>query len=326
MWAGHDNASVRAFDELGVRAPYGGAVFRLIADAMSYAVAAFYRFTPLTELEHRRATLLAECTQAGVSGSVLLAEEGVNGTLAGSTEGIDAAIAALRTLPGCADLAPAMSTAQARPFRRLKVRLRPEIVSLGVPAANPATCTGRRVAPEAWDDVLADPETVVIDTRNDYETDIGRFEGAVAPGTEGFRDFPAWWQANAQRFAGKRVAMYCTGGIRCEKASAHLLAEGVPEVRQLDGGILAYLAARPDGGGWRGACFVFDERVALGPGLTETEHTLCRACGRAVSADERAHATYRAGVSCAACHDRYSDADRARFAERQRQHDAGEIG
>jgi len=285
-------------------------------------VAAFYRFTPVADPAAARHAIARAACRAGVRGSVLIAAEGVNGTLAGPAEGLAEAIAAVRALPGCADLAPAMSRAAAMPFERLKVRLRPEIVPLGA-AGLDARRTGARVGPADWDAVLDDPGTVVLDVRNAYEIAIGRFDGAVVPETERFRDFPAWWRANAGRFAGRRVAMYCTGGIRCEKAAAWLLAEGVPEVRQLAGGILAYLAERAaTQSRWRGACFVFDGRVSLTHGLAEGGHVVCHACGGPVGPEGRASPHYREGVSCPACIDRYTEADRARFAERQRQIEA----
>lgn len=283
-------------------------------------VAAFYRFTPFEDPQALRGPLARAACGAGVRGTILLAREGVNGTVAGSADGVARVVAALRALPGCAGLAPRMSRAETPPFRRLKVRVRPEIVPLGMPGADPARRTGRQVPPAAWNALLDDPSVAVIDCRNAYETAIGGFPGAIDPGTGGFRDFPRWWEANRAALAGRRVAMYCTGGIRCEKASAWLLAEGVPEVLQLEGGILGYLAAVPEAESrWRGECFVFDGRVALGAGLGEGTHRLCHACGGAVGPADRARPEYREGVSCPACAGRYSEADRARFAERERQ-------
>ncbi|MEM8841105.1 MAG: rhodanese-related sulfurtransferase [Pseudomonadota bacterium] len=286
---------------------------------MSYVVAAFYHFTPLVPGDHR-AALIACAAAAGVRGTILLAPEGINGTIAGTRDGIDTVLSALKALPGCAGLEWKESTASAQPFRRLKVRLKREIVTLGVEGVDPNARVGRHVAPQDWNAVVDDPDTVVIDTRNDYEVAIGTFAGAVDPKTESFGAFPDWWRANRDRFAGKRIAMFCTGGIRCEKASSYLLGEGVPEVLHLKGGILKYLEDVPaEKSRWNGECFVFDGRVAVGHGLVEGDHALCHACGRAVSRSDRAHPEYREGVSCAACIEEYTDADRARFAERQRQ-------
>lgn len=286
---------------------------------MSFVVAAFYHFTPLLPAAHK--TGLSDlAASVGVKGTILLAPEGVNGTISGTRAGVDAVLAALRRLPGCAALDWKESTATEDPFRRLKVRLKKEIVTLGVPGVDPNERVGTHVAPGDWNRVIDDPDTVVIDTRNDYEVEIGTFQGAIDPETRSFGDFPHWWQANRARFDGKRVAMFCTGGIRCEKASSYLLGEGVPEVLHLRGGILNYLEETPDADSrWQGECFVFDGRVAVGHGLAEGDHTLCHACGRPVSSEERAHRAYRDGVSCRRCIGEYSDADRERFAERERQ-------
>lgn len=280
-------------------------------------VAAFYHFAPL-DAPARQAALARLACGAGVRGTILLAGEGVNGTIAGPTDGVARVLAHIRAWPGFAAMTAKFSTAEAPPFARLKVRLKAEIVSLGVPGVD-ARVTGTRVAPADWDAVLADPDTVVIDTRNDYEVAIGSFPGALDPRIAAFSDFPAWWAAQGAALAGRRVAMFCTGGIRCEKASAWLLGQGVAQVAQLDGGILAYLEQRPDGGAWAGECFVFDGRVALGPGLSPGRHVLCHACGRPVGPAGQADPAYVAGVSCPACVADYAPEDRARFAERQRQ-------
>ena len=229
-------------------------------------VAAFFRFTPLPDPAALAPPLRALAAECGVRGTVLLAPEGVNGTIAGTAEGVAAVFAHLRSFPGCADLLPRFSHAETMPFARLKVRLKREIVALGAPDLPPEAPTGTRVAPADWDRLLADPGVAVIDTRNAFEVAMGTFPGALDPRTARFRDFPAWWEANREALQGKRIAMFCTGGIRCEKASRWLLAQGVSEVLQLDGGILRYLAEVPEGC-WQGACFVFDERQALGPGL-----------------------------------------------------------
>jgi UPF0176 protein len=288
--------------------------------AMPLTVAAFYQFTPIADPASLRGRLVRAAGGAGVKGTILLAPEGINGTIAGPREGVDTVLAHIRALPGCAGLDWKESSAAAQPFRRLKVRLKTEIVALGVPGTDPNARVGTYVAAADWNTVVDDPDTVVIDTRNDYEVAIGSFQGAVDPGTASFRTFPDWWTRNHNRFTGKRVAMFCTGGIRCEKASSYLLGQGVPEVLHLKGGIVKYLEeVPPEQSRWHGECFVFDERVAVAHGLEEGTHSLCHACGRPVSPSDRAHPTYAEGISCPACITEYSDADRARFAERQRQ-------
>jgi len=287
---------------------------------MTVTVAALYRFTAFAEPASLRGPLVQVARGAGVRGTVLLAPEGINATIAGPRTGIDTVLAHIRTLPGCARLDWKESRAAENPFRRLKVRLKAEIVTLGVPGTDPNARVGTYVAPAEWNAVVADPDTVVIDTRNDYEVSIGSFTGAIDPATASFGDFPGWWALNRDRFAGKRVAMFCTGGIRCEKASSYLLGQGVPEVLHLKGGILKYLEQVPRAQSrWHGECFVFDERVAVGHGLVQGSHSLCHACGRPVSPANRAHPDYAEGISCPACIGEYSAADRARFAERQHQ-------
>jgi UPF0176 protein len=287
---------------------------------MAYTVAALYQFTPFPDPASLRGPLARLARKAEVKGTILLAPEGINGTIAGPREGIDAVLAHIRTLPGCAALEWKESAARRQPFRRLKVRLKAEIVTLGVPGTDPNERVGTYVAPADWNAVIDDPDTVVIDTRNDYEVGIGSFQSAIDPHTHSFREFPEWWAQNRDRFGTKRVAMFCTGGIRCEKASSYLLGQGVPEVLHLKGGILKYLEEVPeDQSRWQGECFVFDERVSVGHGLAPGHHGLCRACGRPVSASDRLDPAYIEGVRCPKCLGEYSAEDRARFAERQRQ-------
>ena len=288
---------------------------------MSHLIAAFYKFTPLEPAAHR-ADLGATARAASVKGTILLAPEGINGTIAGPPDGLAKVIDHIRGLPGCADIDWKQAAADRMPFRRLKVRLKREIVTLGQPS-DPTKRVGTYIEPEDWNAVVSEPDTVVIDTRNDYEVAIGSFAGAIDPKTASFGEFPSWWEANRDRLKGRRIAMFCTGGIRCEKATSWLLGQGVPEVLHLKGGILKYLETVPeDRSTWRGECYVFDERVAVGHGLAPGTHTMCHACGRPVSAAGRADPAYRKGVSCPACIGEYSDADRTRFAERQRQIDA----
>jgi UPF0176 protein len=200
------------------------------------------------------------------------------------------------------------------------VRLKREIVTLGQPHADPRRVVGTYVGPGDWNDLIRAHDVVLIDARNDYETAIGSFRGAIVPRTKSFRDFPGWWFANRERFAGRPVAMFCTGGIRCEKASSFLAQDGVAEVYHLEGGILRYLEEiGADHSLWEGECYVFDHRVSVGHGLQPGHYALCHACGRPVSEADKAHPAFEAGVRCPACVDEYSEADRGRFRERQRQ-------
>lgn len=287
---------------------------------MTLTVAALYKFAPFDAPAELRQPLLDACQAAGICGTLLLAREGINGTIAGSAPGIDAILGHIRSLPHCTDLEVKYSTADQAPFRRMKVRLKKEIVTLGVAGIDPARDVGTYVDPADWNALLDDPDTVVIDTRNDYEVSIGSFEGAINPATRSFSEFPDWFRAHRAAFQGKRVAMFCTGGIRCEKSTALLRAEGLTDVFHLKGGILAYLEHVPaDQSRWQGDCFVFDERVSVGHGLVEGEHSLCRACRMPLSQADRASAEYVEGLQCLHCASTRSDADRARYAERHRQ-------
>lgn len=283
-------------------------------------VAALYHFTRFPDPSALRGPLLSVCEANGVRGTLLLAVEGINGTIAGSRAGIDAALAHIRSLPGCAALEWKESAAEAMPFGKMKVRLKREIVTMGQPDVDPTASVGHYVEAADWNALISAPDVAVIDTRNDYEVEIGTFEGAVDPATRSFRDFPAWWQANKHRFHNKRIAMFCTGGIRCEKSTNYLLSQGVEDVFHLKGGILKYLEDVPeDDSKWHGQCFVFDQRVSLGHGLKQGEYDLCHACRRPLSPDDKLRPEYEDGVRCHRCVDEYSDADRDRFRERHRQ-------
>ncbi|MFN3953937.1 MAG: rhodanese-related sulfurtransferase [Pararhodobacter sp.] len=283
-------------------------------------VAALYHFIRFDDPAALKGPLAKLACAQGVKGSLLLAREGINGTIAGSRAGIDAVLAHIRALPGCAALEWKESPAETMPFGRMKVRLKREIVTMGQPDVNPPAGTGHYVAPAEWNALIAAPDVVVIDTRNDYEVAIGTFAGAVDPGTRSFGEFPAWWQANKHRFHNKRIAMFCTGGIRCEKSTNYLLGQGVEEVYHLKGGILNYLEKVPsEASRWQGGCFVFDQRVAVGHGLQPTGHSLCHACRRPLLAADHDRPEYEEGVSCHHCIAEFDDARRARFRERQRQ-------
>jgi UPF0176 protein len=285
-----------------------------------FTVAALYKFTPFADPAALRGPLLAVCEAVGVRGTLLLAREGINGTIAGDRAGIDTVLAHIRALPGCHDLDWKESTATDMPFGRVKVRLKREIVTMGEPDIDPRAEAGHYVEAAEWNALISAPDVVVIDTRNDYEVSIGTFDGALDPQTRSFREFPAWWRENAVRFGNKRIAMFCTGGIRCEKSTNFLLKEGVREVYHLKGGILKYLETVPETESlWHGECFVFDQRVSVGHGLREGSHGMCHACRRPISDEDRRDPRFEDGVSCPACHDETSEADRQRFRERQRQ-------
>jgi UPF0176 protein len=283
-------------------------------------VAAFYKFRRLDDHASWRRALLEMCRERGVKGTVLLASEGVNGTIAGPREGIQCVLGLLGAICGLTAAEVKFSEAAEMPFHRMKVRLKKEIVTMGVAGLDPATDAGIHVDPADWNRLIADPQTIVVDTRNGYETALGTFAGAVDPGTGNFSEFPNWAKRNRESLAGRRIAMFCTGGIRCEKATAYLRSLGLRDVFHLKGGILKYLEEVPEADSlWRGECFVFDERVSVGHGLREGKAELCRACRRPLTAADRSSPHYRPGISCGYCHDARSEGDRARYAERQRQ-------
>jgi UPF0176 protein len=287
-------------------------------------VAALYHFAPLDGLPAIRAGLLALCCHHGVKGTLLLAREGVNGTIAGSDAAIAAVVEHLRAVQGLAALEVKYSRAPALPFHRLKVRIKAEIVTMGQPDVDPLASAGRYVAAQDWNALIADPDTILIDTRNDYEVAAGTFTGAIDPQTASFREFPAWFRARREDLLGQgkqpKVAMFCTGGIRCEKSTAFLKGEGVEQVFHLQGGILKYLETVPaEQSLWRGECFVFDQRVTVGHGLVPGTHALCHACRRPVNLAAQQSPDYEEGVSCPACIGERSPADRARYRERHRQ-------
>ena len=286
-------------------------------------VAALYRFAAIADCEQVRDRLDSLC-RPDVRGTLLVAHEGLNGTIAGPDAAVGRVLAGIRALPGFAALDVKYARAETMPFHRLKVRIKPEIVTMGRPDLDPAVNAGTYVAAADWNALIRDPAVVVIDTRNDYEAAVGAFVGAVQPNTRGFRDFPDWFRTEGRALLDgprpPKVAMYCTGGIRCEKATAFLKAEGVGEVFHLEGGILRYLETTPEADSlWQGECFVFDERVAVGHGLTPGSHSLCRGCRMPVSEEGRASARYVEGVCCDRCHDSRTEADRARYLERAKQ-------
>lgn len=285
-----------------------------------FTIVALYHFTRFENPKTIQGPLAKLCCAEGISGTLLIAHEGINGTIAGSRQGIDAVLAHIRELPGCADLVWKESQSEDQPFRRMKVRLKREIVTMGQPDVDPRARVGHYVEPQDWNDLIRSPDVAVIDTRNDYEVAIGTFEGAIDPKTESFRDFPQWWEHNKDRFHNKRIAMFCTGGIRCEKSTNYLLGQGIEDVYHLKGGILKYLEDVPeDKSAWHGDCFVFDGRVSVSHGLKEGPHELCYACRRPILPEDMNRDSYEHGVSCHQCVDETSEADKARFRERQKQ-------
>ncbi len=283
-------------------------------------VAALYHFARFDRFEQIQKPLAKLCRSNEIVGTLLLASEGINGTIAGSRQGIDNVLAYIRNLPEFEALEHKESHADKLPFYRLKVRLKSEIVAMGVPETDPNKIVGTYVAPQDWNALIEDPDTIVIDTRNDYEIKVGTFKNAINPETDAFREFPNWVERNQNLLKGKKIAMFCTGGIRCEKSTAFVKSLGYDDVYHLKGGILKYLEEMPEEqSSWDGECFVFDERVSVKHGLELGEYKLCRACRHPLSPEDLRSDKFVAGVSCHHCYDKHSDADRARFAERQKQ-------
>lgn len=283
-------------------------------------IAALYKFTALPDAPALRDRLEQLCLAHGIKGTLLIAEEGINGTVAGSAQAIAALHGMLLADPRFEGLEYKESQHQDCPFLRLKVRLKQEIVTMGVAEVDPASRNGTYVDAATWNALLDDPDTLVIDTRNDYEVAIGQFDNAISPDTKHFRDFPEYVQRHLDPAKQPKIAMYCTGGIRCEKASHYLLKQGFSEVYHLKGGILQYLEDVPaEDNRWQGECFVFDERVSVDKDLNQGEHRLCRACRQPVSAQDRLNPHYEEGVSCPHCYAQQSEANRARARERIRQ-------
>ncbi len=285
-------------------------------------VAALYKFTRFDDPDGLRPALAKTAYSNGVTGTLLMAFEGINGTIAGTADGIDAVLSHIRGLPGCSDIEVKFSQADHQPFTRMKVRLKREIVTMGQPDVDPTSAVGHYVEPKDWNELISAPDVAVIDTRNDYEVAIGTFDGAIDPKTERFGDFPAWWEANKEAFEGKKIAMFCTGGIRCEKSTNYLLSKGVKDVFHLKGGILKYLEDVPeDHSTWQGECFVFDERVSVGHGLEPGDLSLCRGCRHPLHPEDLRRPEFELGVSCHHCIDATSETKKAGFRERQRQHE-----
>lgn len=285
-------------------------------------VVALYRFVTLDDFEQLKAPLLDICKQAGVKGTLLLAREGINGTIAGARPGIESVIDWLLTDPRFAGLEWKESFHNSEPFHRMKVKLKKEIVTMGVECVDPKACVGRYASPAQWNALVDDPECLVIDTRNDYEVAIGSFRGALNPATKSFRDFPQWVRDNLRPEEHKKIAMFCTGGIRCEKSTSFLVSEGFEEVWHLQGGILKYLEEIPESESrWEGECFVFDSRVAVNHRLVKGSFDQCYACRHPITEEEKASEHYERGISCPHCHERLTNDREERLRERQKQVD-----
>ena len=300
---------------------------------MLFLTAALYKFVELPDHAALQAPLLSKCEAQGIRGTLLLAAEGINGTIAGLPAGVHAVLSYLRNDPRLADLEHKESWASAMPFYRMKVRLKKEIVTLGVPDVHPALMAGQYVKPQDWNQLIEQPGVVLVDTRNDYEVSIGTFAGAVNPVTASFSELPDWVERE-MKSGGKladvngikpKVAMFCTGGIRCEKSTAFLKSKGFGEVYHLEGGILKYLETVPEAQSrWQGQCFVFDERVSVGQGLVQGDLELCRSCRDPLTEAAKASPLYERGVSCSCCYARTTEEQKSGYRQRQKQVDLAE--
>lgn len=283
-------------------------------------VAAVYKFVKLDDCASMREPLQARCEELAITGTLLLATEGINGTIAGTRAGIDLILAYLRSDPRLGNLEHKESAADLPPFYRMKVKLKNEIVTMGVPGIDPTERVGQYVKPEDWNALINDPDVLLIDTRNDYEVEVGTFKGALDPHITTFREFPEYVKNHINPQQKPRIAMFCTGGIRCEKASAYMLEQGFPEVYHLQGGILKYLENVPASDSlWQGECFVFDQRVAVGQGLAPGHYELCYGCSRPITSEDKTSEKYQSGISCPNCFDRLTPEKRAAAMERQKQ-------
>ena len=286
-------------------------------------VAAFYKFVDWDNLKDLKPALEKVCSKAGTVGTILLAPEGINGTISGLTQSVQTVLEFLWEDQRLVGLTPKYSTATGKTFKRMKVKIKKEIVSMGKTEVKPAKITGKHITPELWNDVISDANTVVVDARNYYEHSVGTFANSVQPNTKSFREFPEWVDQELKPMMNKKtkkIAMFCTGGIRCEKASSYLLKEGFEEVLQLQGGIQKYLQeVKPEESLWQGECFVFDDRVSLQHGLIEGDFDMCHACRMPIDENDKANQHYIEGVSCPHCHNLHSEERKERFVERQKQ-------
>jgi UPF0176 protein len=283
-------------------------------------VCAMYKFVTLTEFEALREPLLAAMKIFNTRGTLLLAKEGINGTVASSREGIDGLLVWLRQQPGLADIDCKESYTHKPPFLRTKVKLKKEIVTMGVEGIDPKHIVGTYVDPKEWNALISDPDVLLVDTRNDYEVQVGTFKHAINPKTESFREFPQYVKDHLNADKHKKVAMFCTGGIRCEKSTAYLKEQGFDQVYHLKGGILKYLEDVPEEDTmWQGECFVFDDRVTVDHQLQKGSYDQCHACRLPITEEDKASDKYNQGVSCPACYDKTTLEQRQRFLEREKQ-------
>jgi UPF0176 protein len=279
-----------------------------------------YKFVVLEDFEALREPLHNVMLNNDVRGTLLLAREGINGTVAGSRAGIDALLSWLQNDPRLADIGYKESIDDSNPFHRTKVKLKKEIVTMGVDGIDPKRIVGTYVKPDEWNALISDPEVTLVDTRNDYEVQVGTFKGAINPNTNTFREFPDYVKEQLDPQKNKKVAMFCTGGIRCEKSTAYLKEQGFDEVYHLEGGILKYLEEVPqEQSMWEGECFVFDNRVTVNHQLEKGSYDQCHACRLPLTEEQMQSEQYQAGISCPNCYDSLSDEQRQRFMERQKQ-------
>jgi UPF0176 protein len=292
----------------------------LVKFYMSLVVASFYRFVSLPDYQEIQTSLLDFCNQHKIKGTILLAREGINGTIVGDRSSIDAVLDYLRLDSRFTNLEHKESYTDNLPFERMKIKLKKEIVTIGLPEVDPNEKVGTYVNPQQWNDLISDPEVLVVDTRNNYEVDIGTFKGARNPETDSFREFPDYVSQNLDPTKHKKVALFCTGGIRCEKASSYMLKQGFAEVYHLKGGILKYLEeVKQEESLWEGECFVFDERVAVKHGLEEGEYEMCPSCGHPINEEDKSSPHYEEGIFCAYCVDTLTEDKRKRMLEKQKQ-------
>ncbi len=283
-------------------------------------VAALYKFVSLPDYQDLKDPLTEVCQEAGIKGTLLLASEGVNGTIAGTRAGIDQVLGYLKSDERLERLSHKESFHDEMPFYRMKVKLKKEIVTMGVEGIDPLQVVGTYVAPKDWNALIADPDVIVVDTRNDYEYELGSFEGALNPNTKSFREFPQYVADNMSPEKHKKVAMFCTGGIRCEKSTAYMKEQGFEEVYHLHGGILQYLEDVPSEESlWNGECYVFDNRVSVDHDLNPGTYDLCHGCREPIDEQDKASEKFLEGVSCPRCFDSQTDDQRERFLERQKQ-------
>ena len=286
----------------------------------NYKVISFYTFTNLDKLTFKAELIKKECKKKKITGLVILAEEGINGTLSGNAEGINSIWDLIKNMLNKCEMNVKETFSKIPAFTRIKVKIKKEIVTFGVKNIFSHKQIGQYIEPNEWNDLISKDDVIIIDTRNDYENRIGTFKGALNPNTKSFKEFPKWWEKNKKNFEGKSIAMFCTGGIRCEKSTKYILKDGVKNVYHLKGGILNYLKSKDKKNSfWKGECFVFDQRVSLDQDLNEGNSILCHACRIPLHPRELLNPNYEKGVSCPQCHDNTSEIRKNNFRERQKQ-------